>query len=139
MKECGRCKEIKTTSEFNKGRGGLSFYCKLCANAMGRKNYIENKDRYVSNAKKREQQLDILICHAKNKPCTDCHVNYPPYVMDFDHLTNKEFSISHMRRRRMAFDKIKAEILKCEIVCANCHRIRTNSRNPSRYTKNGLY
>lgn len=36
----------------------------------------------------------------------------------------------------MAFDKIVAEMNKCEVVCANCHAERSNTRRPSlRYAK----
>lgn len=105
----------------------------------GRANYQENKERYYANAKKRDKQLDKLINEAKDVPCADCKVKYSPYVMDFDHLdpTQKEFSIAKMRRRRMAFSRIVAEITKCEVVCANCHRERTSGpsgQNPARYT-----
>jgi hypothetical protein len=57
--------------------------------------------------------------------------------MQFDHINDdKEYNISMMRRRRMAFAKIVKEMDKCEVVCANCHAERTNARNPStRYAK----
>ena len=128
---CGICKEYPAKDQ---KRGG---YCIECHRAASRKNYRENKDRYYAQAKKREKELDELIIRHKSKPCADCGIQYPPYVMDFDHLDGdtKEFGICHMRRRRMAFDKIEAEIAKCEVVCANCHRERTNQRNPARYTK----
>lgn len=113
-------------------------YCIDCNRAIGRKNYRENKERYFAQARKRNCQLDDLINSQKNRPCTDCKNSYPPFVMDFDHLGHEKkiFNISHMRRHKMSFDKIKAEILKCEVVCSNCHRIRSNSRQPARYLKN---
>ncbi len=144
MKECKRCGETKNLESFSKSarsKDGRQTYCRLCLNALGKKNYIDNKDRYFLKAKARDAELDRIIVAAKNKPCADCQISYPPYVMDFDHLNaeQKEFNISAMRRSRMAFGKIMAEIAKCEVVCANCHRIRTNMRNPSRYTKQAMY
>jgi hypothetical protein len=46
--------------------------------------------------------------------------------MDFDHLpgTGKRRSIAHLLHYK-SLDEVKAEIAKCELVCANCHRIRT--------------
>jgi hypothetical protein len=91
---------------------------------------------YFANAKKRDAELDELILGYKSVPCMDCRERFPPFVMDFDHVNNdKEFNISDMRRRRMAFHKIVAEIAKCEVVCSNCHRIRSHYRNPVRYIK----
>lgn len=48
--------------------------------------------------------------------------------MDFDHLSDKDLAISHMRSRGMSRANILAEMAKCELVCANCHRIRTQQR-----------
>lgn len=128
------CSVCKISPARNQKRGG---YCTQCNNEYGRANYKSNKERYFKQAKERDKQLDELIIKHKDKPCADCGVKYPPYVMDFDHLDGdtKEFGICYMRRHRMAFDKIEAEIAKCEVVCANCHRERTNQRNPARYTK----
>ena len=112
-------------------------YCSECNREIGRKNYHDNKERYFKQAKKRDGELDLLIYRRKDVPCMDCGVRYPPYVMDFDHIgTDKEFNISTMRRRRMAFHKIVDEMNKCDVICSNCHRERTNSRVPStRYKK----
>ena len=60
-----------------------------------------------------------------NSVCLDCNVSYPPYVLDFDHVRDKEFGISRAIQNGTSLDKIVKEIEKCEIVCANCHRIRT--------------
>ena len=128
------CSICKNNPSKNQDRGG---YCTECHREYGRSNYKDNKERYFLQAKKRDKQLDELINKYKSNPCTDCGASYPPYVMDFDHLDSdtKEFGICYMRRRRMAFDKIEKEIAKCEVVCANCHRERTNKRQPARYTK----
>lgn len=128
---CGKC---QLNPAKDQSRGG---YCVECHREAGRQNYKENKERYFKQAKKRDKELDELINSYKDKPCVDCGVKYPPYVMDLDHIdpSNKFLKLSTMRRRRMSFDKIKEELVKCEVVCANCHRERTNKQNPARYTK----
>ena len=72
-------------------------------------------------AKRRE-----IIYAAKSAPCADCHTNYPTYVMDFDHLdpSLKEFEVG--RGLYVSIKRLEAEIAKCEVVCANCHRERTH-------------
>ena len=62
----------------------------------------------------------------KNVPCADCHVVYDPCCMDFDHRPGavKAFAIGTTIKARM--ESLLAEIAKCDIVCANCHRIRTH-------------
>lgn len=60
--------------------------------------------------------------------CIDCGYREHPVAMDFDHLpgTKKLFNVSQALWRPLA--TILAEIEKCEVVCANCHRIRTYRR-----------
>ena len=46
--------------------------------------------------------------------------------MDFDHVKgNKDRAISVMVGQKVSKDRILREIEKCELVCANCHRLRT--------------
>jgi hypothetical protein len=56
-------------------------------------------------------------------------VSYPPCVMQFDHVRGiKEFNISAYNGYQWRRDKLEAEIAKCEVVCANCHMVRTHNR-----------
>ncbi len=61
------------------------------------------------------------------KPCTDCGIPYPYYVMDWDHLENKELGVG--RAVLFSMQRLKEEIAKCELVCSNCHRERTHKRS----------
>lgn len=62
----------------------------------------------------------------KEVPCTDCGIQYPPWVMQFDHLRDKKFKLN--RPQSMTVQDILDEIEKCEVVCANCHAQRTHDR-----------
>lgn len=138
FKTCGKCQEEKPLEDFSLSRRrGKQSWCKSCANFAGRQNYQENKERYFSHAKNRDAKIDLLINSFKDRPCADCGIKYPPYVMDMDHSDpdTKVDGISAMRRRRMAIALIVQEMAKCDVICANCHRERTNTRNPPRYMK----
>jgi hypothetical protein len=50
--------------------------------------------------------------------------------MDFDHLGDKEFTISNMKNV-VSRERLEAEIAKCDVVCSNCHRTRTKERRLS--------
>lgn len=130
-KTCFKCKLEKQTEKFSKNKGrpdGLSGQCKECHSVMRKNHYENNKKKIYSqvNAKKKEYQKWILTL--KNKPCVDCKIKYPYYVMDFDHLEDKEFNISHATRHGYGKEKVLREIAKCELVCANCHRERTHNK-----------
>jgi hypothetical protein len=80
--------------------------------------------RLVKAAKRR-----WLDDYKRGKPCTDCGTEYPPPVMEFDHPNDdKECNVSTMVARNYSRRRIEVEIAKCELVCANCHRIRTFTR-----------
>lgn len=84
--------------------------------------------------KLRIQKIKEFIKEAKNKPCVDCGVSYPPYVMDFDHVRGKKkFLISLCVKRASALLTIQKEMDKCDVVCSNCHRERTHGKR-----KNGV-
>jgi hypothetical protein len=67
-----------------------------------------------------------LIRELKNKPCKDCGVRYPYYVMQYDHVGEKKFQLSKAWGK--AHSTILKEIENCELVCANCHAERTHHR-----------
>lgn len=98
--------------------------------AASRRHYESHVDLVKARAaeyrtRKRQGDRDF-VNQAKSRPCTDCGNEYPPYVMQFDHVgTGKEFNISQAAGRGYGRQKIQAEIDKCEVVCANCHAVRT--------------
>lgn len=65
----------------------------------------------------------------KDNPCTDCGGRFPGPAMQFDHVPErgpKLFQLGMMdTRRKYSLAELKAERAKCDLVCANCHAIRT--------------
>jgi hypothetical protein len=75
-----------------------------------------------------KQQYKKKLAQIKEKSgCADCG-NKNPIVLDFDHLKDKKYNISRMIHDGFSWKAILKEIEKCEVVCANCHRIRTHFR-----------
>lgn len=65
----------------------------------------------------------------KTAPCMDCGRTFPPVCMDLDHVRGGKISnIASMVSSGYKLDLIKAEVAKCEVVCACCHRLRTTAR-----------
>ena len=63
------------------------------------------------------------------KKCADCGENYPYWILEFDHLRDKKFTIGQFSSKTVDLTIIKEEIEKCDIVCSNCHRNRTFNRS----------
>lgn len=79
-------------------------------------------------SKKRRLKIKIFLQRLKEStPCADCKKFFPFMCMDFDHIRgNKLGDVSDFRNKTMK--SLMREIAKCEIVCANCHRVRTWKR-----------
>lgn len=63
----------------------------------------------------------------KALPCSDCGRALAPEAMDFDHI-NEDKTAGVASMWSWGRQKVEAELAKCELVCANCHRERTVSR-----------
>ena len=71
----------------------------------------------------RRDYLDTI----KSQPCLDCSGVFPSECMDFDHIIGEKLeNISHLINA--SWDRLLDEISKCDLVCSNCHRIRTRRR-----------
>jgi hypothetical protein len=74
-----------------------------------------------------EKRAEWFANYKLLRGCVDCGYHGHSAALDFDHVKGKkEYNLSQMRKSAMS--NIMAEINKCEIVCANCHRIRTFNR-----------
>lgn len=68
-----------------------------------------------------------VIDYLLDRRCVDCGES-DLLVLEFDHLADKQTEVSTLVRRGVRLGRIRAEIAKCEIVCASCHRRRTARR-----------
>lgn len=77
----------------------------------------------------RERNREYVRKIKESNPCAECGKNYHYSQMDFDHVRgNKKYNIATIANSLASIAKIKEEIAKCEVVCANCHRLRTWQR-----------
>lgn len=99
--------------------------------ASRRRHYHANKAPYIARARARDAELRAVTIHARSVPCMDCEQVFEPYQMDFDHRpgTGKIDTINAMVRDGVSITTLLAEMAKCDVVCANCHRARTWRRN----------
>lgn len=131
MKTCIKCKVDKPLEDFSwksKVRERLNSFCKDCQKKYAKEHYLKNKQYYVDKAERYDISYLDWFDQLKNKPCVDCGITYHPCVMDFDHLFDKKFQLSNARANKLSKNKILEEIKKCELVCSNCHRLRTHNR-----------
>lgn len=120
---CPRCGETKHPDEFyadrpQKGRKRLKrrMKCRQSTRAQMRARY--------------EHRQGEVDAYKLGHGCTDCGWAEHPRALEFDHLpgSGKEATIANLVAGSRPMEEVFAEIAKCEVVCANCHRMRTYAR-----------
>jgi len=138
-------------------RCGLEFIPKyitqrFCSAECRYKHWVENnrdklnatvrayrKRRYIRDGRWRDESpkskaLKEWMIEIKSKPCTDCGGKFPVCCMDFDHRNyeEKEYDLGSMFSHHYGRELIEKELMKCDLVCSNCHRIRTRDKKVGR-------
>lgn len=74
------------------------------------------------------ERKHLIADQAKLGPCMDCGASLPLCAMDLDHRdpSTKRFEISKWSQRFITPAMLRTEIAKCDLVCSNCHRLRTH-------------
>jgi hypothetical protein len=100
--------------------------CKVCTAENSSRWYAENKDHHKENVKvnrqkskqrAREYVYQYLLTH----PCESCGKT-DPEVLEFHHVHGKDREIARMVASAFSVEAIAAEIARCKVLCANCHR-----------------
>jgi hypothetical protein len=131
---CARCGSVKILEQFHFRSAKTQIrhhVCADCFNAYRREHYRIYRDEYVrrnvhgQRQRRREWMLQLWQYVAKH-PCVDCG-EADPLVLHFDHRdpVSKRATLRFMSQRAFAWPTLEAEIAKCDIRCANCHRRRT--------------
>jgi hypothetical protein len=130
---CTGCGRTLIAEQFNwrdAARGVRHSRCRECTKQQSKKAYLANRGYYISynrrlKANRRQGHLQKVWNYLIQHPCVDCG-EADPVVLDFDHVGgNKTGNISYLLNTVASWQRIEAEIGKCEVRCANCHRRKT--------------
>jgi hypothetical protein len=132
MKTCSKCCEEKPLEEFNnstRAKDGKMSYCRACH----KDHYRSNRVRHGENVKKVRDAHNQAVREWKYEFLKEAGCSWPgcdvtePIMLEFDHIesSEKEADICSMIRKGKSLDKIKAEAAKCQVLCANHHKLRT--------------
>lgn len=119
MKTCTQCKkeldENKFYGQTKKGKRGQlwKYLDSMCRNCRG---------KYTRIRRLKNKWLAILHLGGECQECgQEVCKSFPPQLFDFHHADkNKEYAIADCFTR--AFENIKGEIEKCQLLCSICHR-----------------
>lgn len=154
IKVCSKCKHPKPLEEFHRnGNGKRRSACGDCYNEIDRARYLagqppeviaeiekkralraefsavpqEDKNRSYSEWQRLRRRERLALF--KRNPCTDCGWVLPKEVMDYDHR-EPDIKVDNVGSLmfRASDRRLEAEIEKCDLVCANCHRVRESRR-----------
>lgn len=118
--------ENKTRKEYN---ANIPMKCDICnkeflANRKSMKRCSRECNQRAQDLKSKELRIFVNFMKILSG-CVDCGYDRHPAALDFDHvLPGKIKNVAACK----TLEEIEREIEKCEVVCANCHRIRTAER-----------
>lgn len=127
IRTCTRCGDPKDSEQFawkNKAKGRRHSHCKDCQSGISNKHYQSNRGEYIDRAKKRYHDLRgeneaKLAELAELRGCASCH-NHDPEVIEFVHREGEDKKDTVRRLLGQSWAIVQAEILKCDLFCANC-------------------
>ncbi len=149
-KKCEFSSEDRTLFALFKQRNGTPgrrHICKPCRAKWAEDNFERQqayRHEYNIKNKTKKQERDQRVKRAARdfvweikarSPCADCKQQFHPVAMEFDHIGAKNKNVSALVSGAYKLELIKAEIALCEVVCSNCHHIRTWTRGQSLYGK----
>jgi hypothetical protein len=133
VKRCPKCHVVKDATEFPRrepGRQSPSAYCKPCQRVYSKAHYQRNRGKHNLRRAEHAREYRVRNQHfiariLTGAFCIDCGED-DPIVLEFDHvMSTKRYNVSSMTYRGVSVASIVAEIAKCVIRCANCHRRKT--------------
>ena len=136
MKRCTVCEQNRPKEAFAPRRA----QCHDCIRAKDRERYYNSKDwaRRRAEQRLRYARAKAIVIELKKNPCTDCGGTFPPYVMQFDHRDPSQKILTVSERTGAGHvQSLLAEIERCDLVCANCHAIRTHRQREAGLVRGG--
>lgn len=137
MIRCIKCGTEKPNKEFAWKQLGKrrATTCRECHAKYRAQHYEDNKQDYldkarVTNVEYTERFREFIFQYLLTHPCVDCGFS-DIRALDFDHVKGKK-RLDVSRMKTYSLETVQKEIEKCEVRCANCHRIKTSERRNDR-------
>src|SRR3989344_1777774 len=133
MKICPGCKQNTPFTDFANNyakKDGRQSYCRACKAKWDHQYYSQNREAHYQRIKNLLAQNKLkLLEYLQEHPCVDCGEKNP-IVLEFDHVSqDKKGNISSLLATlKWSWRTVLTEIEKCEVRCANCHRIKTSKQ-----------
>lgn len=132
VKTCTKCCIEKPTDLFakkSKSKDGLSAWCKKCfadnAAIKYQTDINERNRKLVNRQASRLRARNYIWSILSSSECVDCGIK-DPHVLEFDHTDPAEKSHNVAEMQDYSVERIKQEVSKCVVRCANCHKKRTS-------------
>lgn len=131
-KACHKCGIEKPLEDFpwkNLLRRKRTAVCKECTAKRSNDWYYKNREHQMENTNRnrkryRQTAKEYVWDYLSTHPCVRCGETNP-IVLEFHHRGDKDIEVSRLIGRGASLDSLIAEIAKCDVLCANCHRIVT--------------
>jgi hypothetical protein len=133
VKACVTCRVVQPLDAFNRrasAADGRQPRCRDCCKRW----YVEHRDAHrvtvaARKARVRSDYRERIAAYLLEHPCVDCGED-DIRVLEFDHRPGMEKveAIAVLVMRQAPWSRVLAEIEKCDVRCANCHRRRTAER-----------
>jgi hypothetical protein len=132
VKSCPRCLQVLALDLFPKNAtrpDGLGTQCRACKKKSQSSWYQRHRERHMKNVARRNKERRLVIRslvrdYLASHPCADCG-EADPVVLEFDHVRgSKVAAVATLVANHTHHRKVWAEIAKCDVRCANCHRRR---------------
>jgi hypothetical protein len=131
---CGEDLPIEAFAWKDRATGRRHSRCRTCVQEYQRRWYTLNGEAHratsAAGRRRRHASNRAIVAAAKDVPCADCGQRFRTVEMDFDHVRGeKSANVAHLLWNATP-ERVEAEIAKCDVVCAVCHRLRTHGRAP---------
>ena len=109
--------------------------------AYQKRYYAKNRSKRKSEVRKRRKALREWYNEVrKETECADCGMSGEvcSWLMEYHHLPgfDKTSSVSFLVNNGYSKERVREEMAKCEVLCANCHRVR-HYNEKDRFKKDG--
>ena len=136
---CGVAQAIDDFAFKNTTTGKRHSRCRACDRQVSQQHYQNNKRAYLernqrNNPLQRNANRMFVMQFLREHACVKCGES-DPVVLEFNHLdpATKTANICDMIHCRVSHARIRLEIAKCEVLCANCHQRHTTTERLVHY------